>query len=345
MSGLKASVIVPCYNVERFLAKCLDSIINQTLRDIEIICVNDCSSDKTPEILEAFSKKDERIKIINHEKNRGLSAARNSGMSKALGDYIAFVDSDDYIDKTMLEKLYNKAEKTESELVIGNVNLYFEDTGTCKVFRDTRFFTFLSGRVFTLTEYPALVSCIAAWDRLYKRELIERGGLLFPEGVVYEDQPFSIKAMLLAKKITVVNEPLYYYRKNAGGSITDNEKKNDKYKFDFLKITELTKDFMKSVGAYGILRKEYMKYQFLAAAVHQSNIRDKKSFKLFFKRMLEITSQKDLEALAAAKLDYLSERYLSALNERRYSDFYKLTRTISFGKSFLNIFIPRKKRG
>ena len=344
MNNVKVSVIVPCYNAEKFLHKCLDSLVDQTLEDIEIICVNDCAKDSTQEILEEYAEKDKRISIIKHEKNQGLSAARNTGIAKAVGDYIAFVDSDDYVDVTMMEKLYNKALKTKAELVIGNIYLYFEDTGKTEIFRNYRFFTFLSGRVFTLDEYPALVSCIAAWDRLYKRELITDNNLKFPVGLVYEDQPFSIQAMSLAKGITVVNEPLYYYRKNAGGSITDNEKKNDKYKFNFLEITALSKNFMKEQGTYDIFRKEYMRYHFFNAAVHQHNIKNRDTFKLFFDKMRELTSEEDFEALHEMQLEYLAERYLEALESNRYTDFYKLTKTISFGKSFLNIFTPKRKR-
>ena len=345
MANAKISVIVPCYKVEKFLSACLDSILNQTLKEIEIICVNDASPDKTAEILKKYSESDSRIRVINHEKNRGLSAARNTGISLACGDYIAFVDSDDFLDLSMLEKLYKKAEKTGAEIVIGNVFLYYDGTGKTEIFRNKRFFTFLSGRIFTLTEYPALVSCIAAWDRIYKRELIKDNNLTFPEGLVYEDQPFSIMAMAYAKSITVVNEALYYYRKNSGTSITDSEKENDAYKFDFLEISAISKNFMKTAGIYGRLRKEYMRYHFFLAAVHQHNIKDSKTFRRFFDKMLEITSESDCEALCETKLEYLAERYLQALKSKNYRDFYKLTKRISFGKSILNFLIPgRRKR-
>ncbi len=344
MQKPKLSVIIPCYNSEKFLRECLDSLVNQSLKDIEIICVNDASSDKTSEILEEYSKKDGRIKLISHEKNQGLSAARNTGILNSTGEFISFVDSDDYVDGGMMEKLYNKAVTTGAEIVIGNIYLYFEDTGKLEIFRNKRFFTFLSGRVFTLTEYPALVSCIAAWDRIYKSELIKDNSVFFPIGLVYEDQIFSIKTMALAKGITVLNEPLYYYRKNRGGSITDDEKKNDRYKFDFLEITALSKSFMKEAGIYEILREEYMSYQFFAAAVHQHNIKDKKTFKRFFDKMRELSSENDLKSLHGANLPYIAERYLSALESGKYSDFYKLTKTLSLGKSFLKFFIPKEKR-
>ena len=109
------SVIVPVYNVEKYLEECLDSIINQTLEDIEIICVNDGSTDNSLKILKKYAKKDNRIKIIN-QKNCGLGCARNSGLNQSQGDYIFFLDSDDYLNPNILEKLYPKALESHSEI-------------------------------------------------------------------------------------------------------------------------------------------------------------------------------------------------------------------------------------
>ena len=338
--NVKISVIVPCYNAEKFLHKCLNSLINQTFKDIEIICVNDCAKDSTAEILAEYEKLDSRISIVNHEQNKGLSAARNSGIAVAKGDYISFIDSDDFVELTMMEKLYNKAIATGAELVIGNLYLYFEDTGKTQIFRDERYFTYLQGRVFKLVDEAPLVSCIAAWDRLYKKELITENNLQFPVGLVYEDQPFSIQAMQLAKGITVVNEPLYYYRKNAGGSITDNEKKNDRYKFNFLEITRLSKTFMKEQGVYDVLRKEYMPYHFFNAAVHQHYITDKKKFKEFFDKMRELTSTEDFEVLKQTKQEYLADKYLEALESNNYKKFYRFSNKVSLAKKILR---PERK--
>ena len=102
----KISVIIPVYNVEKYLSRCLDSVCSQTFNDIEIICINDCSPDNSAEILQEYAEKDKRIRIINKEKNGGLSAARNSGFAVATGEYIYFLDSDDWIELDFLEKMY-----------------------------------------------------------------------------------------------------------------------------------------------------------------------------------------------------------------------------------------------
>ncbi len=115
----KVSIIIPVYNVEKYLQRCLDSVVNQTLKDIEIICVNDGSTDNSAIILEEFSKKDERIKIVN-QKNGGLSRARNTGLEHSNGDYIGFLDSDDWIDLDYYEKLHDAAERNNCDIAFAD---------------------------------------------------------------------------------------------------------------------------------------------------------------------------------------------------------------------------------
>ena len=343
-NNVKVSVIVPCYNAEKFLPKCMKSLQSQTLSEIEIICVNDCSKDTTKELLNEYAQKDARVKPIHFDKNQGQSSARNAGIKIAKGEFISFVDSDDYIEQTMLEKLYNKAKDTQSDMVISNIYLDFEDTGEKQLFRDNRYYTFLSGRTFKPTEHPPLISCIGVWDRIYKRELIIDNNLLFPVGLVYEDHLFCIQAYILANKVTVVNEPLYYYRKNAGGSITDNEKKNDNYKFNFLEISRRIKKFLREKKVYEIFQKEYLKYHFFYAMVHQHYITDKEKFKKFFEEMYDLTSENDYEVLNALNHEYLAEHYLESLQENNWKSFYSMTKSVSIGKSLLNVFKPKGKR-
>ena len=128
MYPVKISVVIPVYNVEKYLQQCLDSIVNQTLEEIEIICVNDCSTDNSSKILEEYSAKDERIRIISKEKNEGPGPARNRGMEDLNGDYVSFIDSDDFIiQNTAYEKLYEFALKNHADMVSGNIKLYRYD--------------------------------------------------------------------------------------------------------------------------------------------------------------------------------------------------------------------------
>ena len=118
---VKVSIIVPVYNVEKYISRCLNSLINQTLDDIEIICVNDCSTDNSFETVKEYAVKDSRFVLIEHEINQGLGSARNSGIGIASGKYIIFIDSDDYIDTDYCEKLYNTAKKYDADIVVTNL--------------------------------------------------------------------------------------------------------------------------------------------------------------------------------------------------------------------------------
>ena len=122
----KVSVIIPVFNVEKFLEKCLNSVCNQTLKEIEIICINDCSSDSSLNILKNFSSKDNRIRLVNFDKNKGVAIARNTAITLATGEYIGFVDADDWIDLNFYEKLYSKAKNKDADLAIGNIHIVNE---------------------------------------------------------------------------------------------------------------------------------------------------------------------------------------------------------------------------
>ena len=125
--NIKVSVIIPVYNVEQYLEKCLDSVCGQTLKDIETICVNDCSADNSLAVLKDYAKNDNRVKLIDFKENKGVSAARNEGIRNAQGEYIGFVDSDDWIDLNFYEKLYNKAIETDADIVKGNLINYYKN--------------------------------------------------------------------------------------------------------------------------------------------------------------------------------------------------------------------------
>lgn len=326
MSSTKVSIIVPVYNVEKYIAQCLDSIIAQTLDDIQIICVDDCSTDNSVDVVKKYIEKDSRIVLLRHDTNKGLSCARNTGIAYATGEYVGFVDSDDYVDETMFEKMYTKAEKTGSDIVISNINLYFEDTGKTSVFRNNLFYTFLSGRTFSAIEYPLIIMNIGAWDKIYRRTYLLENNLTFPEGKIYEDHIFTVKAYVTAKKMSVVNEPLYYYRKNSGVSITDKEIKNDKYKFDYMEMSRLSKEFMKEKGVYDFFRKHYNAYQFHQATFHQSNATCFESFERIFNEMRQITDEKDYQCLKKLGMSPESREYLGFLEKNDLKAAYKSMR-------------------
>lgn len=294
MKEIKITVIVPVYNTEKYLSKCLDSILSQTLKEIEIICIDDGSTDSSSKILAEYAIKDPRLLVIR-KKNDGLGAARNTGIEVASGEYISFVDSDDFIDPQMLNLLYNMGKKTESDVVIGNVKLYFNDSGNTEYFRCQKDYDFLSLKNgFLPSEEPWIVENIGCWDRIYKRSFLEKYNLRNPEHVIYEDALFSFQTSILANKIAVVPKAVYYYRKNTGCAITDNEIKNDTYKFDFLKNGVQIKAFLIALGVYPIYRKNYLHYIIKNALWHQSNICKWGNFKTFYYEVRNLVPVQEL---------------------------------------------------
>lgn len=239
----KLSVIVPVYNVENYLRQCLDSIVNQTLKEIEIICVNDGSTDGSQDILYEYAQKDKRIKLIN-KKNAGLGAARNTGMKYATGEYIGFVDSDDWVDITMFEKLYNNAKHYESDLVMCPICVVDENP---KENHDYSYFNLdcftedfdNSSFDYCKTKDFFFRICVTAYNKIYRTDFLEINKVRFPEGLIFEDNPFFYKAFLKAKRVSLVRDFLYYYRAKRDDSIIANA---DKKYFDVVKIHDLTRN-------------------------------------------------------------------------------------------------------
>lgn len=206
------SVLVPVYNVEEYLGRCLDSIMAQTLTDIEIICVNDGSTDGSLSILKKYQSKDERIKIVDKE-NGGLPSARNAGIDAACGEYVGFIDSDDYIEPNMFETLVKYARQDKSEIVICGANIFPETPRAsqwlydCLSPRYTHYDEFVPEVLFSRVDTTPFL-----WRNLVKKELIDRNNLRLDEDIVIgEDKAFQAKLFHLANGITVIPDKLYNY--------------------------------------------------------------------------------------------------------------------------------------
>lgn len=219
----KVSIIIPVYNVEKYLRQCLDSVVNQTLTDIEIICVNDCSPDSSEKILSEYAQKDSRIKIITLEKNGGLGNARNVALKIVQGDYIMFLDSDDWLELDACEYAYNQISKNNNDFVV--FGLYTYNQNTNERFINTKKivpFLDIEGKSSALpieinTPFFGNGEC---WYKIYDRHFILDNKLEFDRGT-FEDQRFNVNILTLAKSISVLNKPLYNYRKSES-SITTN---------------------------------------------------------------------------------------------------------------------------
>lgn len=216
----KVSVIMPVYHVEEFLEKSLTSVVEQTLKDIEIICINNGASDAEIEILNMFAESDSRIKIINFEENQGYGKALNTGFDNARGEFLSIIESDDYADKNMLEYMYNKVSGTDADIIksaftdfnekrefvcLNNLNLPVE-----KEFRP-----FDCPNLFS--EHPSIWSC------LYRREFIKNKNIRFVEakGTGWVDNPFRMETLTCASKMIYVPIPFYHYRDAREGSASN----------------------------------------------------------------------------------------------------------------------------
>ena len=211
MGKYKVSVIVPVYNVEKYLAKCLDSLVNQTLKDIEIIVVNDGSTDNSEQIIKKYLKKYPDKIIYLKKENGGQGSARNLGIEKSNGEYIGFVDSDDYADIKMFEKLYNIGKINNSDIVITRDSTITENGNIY----DNQYFNKFENK-----KENAFFGNMGVCNKIYRRSLIEN--IKFKEKVWYEDLAFTIKTLINANKIDYYfDESLYYYLKRNGSTMNN----------------------------------------------------------------------------------------------------------------------------
>lgn len=235
----KLSVIIPIYNVEKYLKECLDSVVNQTLGDIEIILVDDGSPDNSGKICDEYAKKDNRIKVI-HKENGGLGNARNVGIDYATGEYIGFVDSDDWVDLNFFETLYNEAKRTNADISVGNFKKiklgklkplpYKYDI---KNYKDIKLIKQVGIGLFPYFD-------LATVRQIYKKEFLNKYKIRYAEKLLYEDVPFSFITGMYAKSIVLCPKTFYMYRFNPKS--ISNTSKNNRGVFDIFKVFNLCKE-------------------------------------------------------------------------------------------------------
>ena len=216
MSEPKISIIIPIYNVEKYLKECLDSCINQTLEDIEIICVDDCSPDNSIKILEEYQRKDSRIKILRHEINKNLGAARNTGLQAATGEYIWFVDSDDYIDTKACQILYDAIKKFDIDILCFSAIQFSCVNGKFIFYYPTHFQGVQINKIYhPKTHWKEIKFSnlnVTAWAYLTKRTLLQN--FRFREGVWHEDTDFTPILLASADSFCYISYTAYFYRVN-----------------------------------------------------------------------------------------------------------------------------------
>lgn len=233
---VKISVIVPVYNTEKYLSKCINSLVNQTLKDIEIIFIDDGSTDNSKNIIQEYAKNDKRIKYF-YKENGGQATARNLGLEKAIGEYILFIDSDDFIDKNMLNIMYNIAKSNNLDIVYSDYYIYYSEDNK-KIEKSVKIKTNND-----IINY--ILSAPSPCNKLFRRDFLIEQRFKFPEGIIYEDFA-SIPALgINDPKIEYIEKPLYYYVQSENSTMRNTEYK-PKFENIFEAIENLKKLFTKS---------------------------------------------------------------------------------------------------
>ncbi len=247
------TIAVAVYNTGRYLRECMDSVVNQTYQNLEIICVNDCSTDNSLEILEEYAVKDKRIKIITNEKNLGLGVVRNVGMDAAHGEYILFIDSDDWLNLTACEKLISKAKENDSDVVF--YSAYRVDGNKKSVMKkccDVSYPLNLEDRE-TLIRPGAEI-----WSRLLNLGFMKEKGIRFPTFHFIEDQKPHWMVCLLAEKVAFVTECLYYYRIHNG----QQTQCTDRRRMLVIDVYDDIEDYLKEEEIYSSYKKDFLKRKY-----------------------------------------------------------------------------------
>ena len=257
----KVSIIIPVYNVEEYLEKCLNSVINQTLTDIEIICINDGSTDNSLLILENFARNDKRIIILNQE-NKGQSAARNNGLKIATGEFIGFVDSDDWIDLNYYEVLYNFAKKHEADIAVCGIIKVLEHKNEIYLKFEKEKTETVARKKYQLANIPK--NCYVV-NKIYNRKALLKSGVEFEEGVMYEDIEWTHKVLYLLGKMVSVSYVNYFYRDNCNSTVRT---RNEKY------YKDCSRAFLKSLD---FIQRNNIKIRNL----HQYHWTSKKEYRVF----------------------------------------------------------------
>ena len=259
----KFSIIIPVYNVEKYLVECLESIVNQSFKDFEVICVNDGSTDNSLEILQKYAENDERFKVLNQE-NQGQGIARNNALNIANGEYILFVDPDDFIELNMLEVLNERLDVQNVDVAFFDYQIFGENTKTKIVrfmdeMKNTLNLNINDNFIFNWQELVKdnfRYTSMMVWNKVYSNKFLKENHIQFAPNKHAEDHIFSISATLLANKISYIKKTLYYYRKRSDSSVNKVSENN----FCIFENIAIVADFLKQNNLYKKYEHDFRNY-------------------------------------------------------------------------------------
>lgn len=240
------SIIVACYNAEQYLPLCLKSLTEQSLENIEIICIDDASLDKTREIIEKAAKKDSRIVLLQNKSNMGVSKSRNAGIDIARADYIMFCDADDYYDSRMCEEMYEVVEKSHADMAISEIRVIYEAHKEL-MYSDSNYYSLKYSGLTRIKDSVVLNTDLSPTNKIFKKEVINKNNIRFPEGLYYEDAYFCVAYFCCSKNIYFLNDRLYNYIRHKSSTMSDTFSTNTEKDpaIDHLHIAFKLFDFLK----------------------------------------------------------------------------------------------------
>lgn len=279
----KVSVIIPVYNVEQYLRECLDSVLGQTLKEIEVICVDDGSTDRSLDILREYEKQDARVKVLT-QPNTNAGAARNHGLKYAKGKYLSFLDSDDFFEANMLEKAYERCERDGLDIVVFRSDQFVQQTQKYQPAPWTiRKELVPAQEVFSFREIPKdRLKCFVgwAWDKLFLRSFVEEHQLTYQEQRTTNDMFFVFAALSQAQRIGTMEDILAHQRKNSTGTLSVTREKS----WDcFYHALNMVSDYLKKTGTWGWMEQDFANYTLNAASWNLSTIAEPARKKLYDK--------------------------------------------------------------
>lgn len=312
----KVSLIIPVYNVEKYISKCLATTVNQTLDDMELIFVNDGSTDNSEKYIKEYQEIYPNKIVYLEKENGGLSDARNYGMRYAKGEYIAFLDSDDYVELDMYELMYNKAKECNFDMV--ECNFYWQYPNKQKV--DI-------GEIYHSKKEALEKARVVAWNKLYKREIVNKSEIIFPKGLRYEDVEFFYKILPNLEKIGFIEKPLVYYVQRQNSiSNTQNVKTRE-----IIEILNNVWNFYKEQGLYDEYKDEleytFARYLLCSSLKRMAKVEDEDLREKLLNEAWEFlnTTFPNWKKNKILKKDLtLKKLYLRTINEKTYKFYTKI---------------------
>lgn len=280
----KVSVIIPIYNSEEYLRECLDSVVNQTLKDIEIICIDDGSTDNSLKIINEYKSKDERIKVFS-QANQGAAIARNIGIEEARGDYLLILDSDDIFHIQLCEKLYDKALETDADITICN-SINFDSISKEHLFPNVIAKQYLPNLV--TFDYKDIIGHVFdftlgwSWDKLYKTSFVKKHNLQFQNLKATNDMYFVFLSLVLAEKISIIEDSLIEHRLNNNNSVSSTRDKNP---FCFIEATFKLKDKLEKLNIYKDLEQAFVNWNVEFCFWHLDTLKENKNKKMLANKL------------------------------------------------------------